>query len=88
MDNEKTCQLINPQIPLAVYREMAAHLQMVPAVKTEFIPQDSKTFDYGLSQIKGLAIAYSGEPRVEAELKPLLAYYVQQFRLVLTETAT
>lgn len=47
-----------PGLPLAVYREIAAHLRQVDGVETGLIPQSSSTFDYRESQVGGLWLQY------------------------------
>lgn len=74
-------QIQCPGLPLAVYREVAAHLRQVEGVETGLIPQQSKQFDYGDSQIGGLWIEYpegfdsAGRQRVDR----ILAYYGDRF---------
>ncbi|MEY2985033.1 MAG: hypothetical protein RLZZ568_1650 [Cyanobacteriota bacterium] len=41
-------------LPLAVYREIAAHLQQVEGVVTELLPATERQFDYAHSQVGGL----------------------------------
>ena len=45
-----------PGLPLAVYREIAAHIRQVLGVEVGLIPQTSSEFDYNQSQISGLWI--------------------------------
>lgn len=67
----------NPKLPLAVYREVAAHLSQVEGVQTELTPQTSKQFDYTLSQIGSLEIQCPEEARTQVE--KILAYYGDRF---------
>jgi hypothetical protein len=67
----------NPKLPLAVYREVAAHLSQVDGVQTELTPQTSKQFDYTLSQIGSLEIRFSETAR--AQVEKILAYYGDRF---------
>lgn len=46
------------RLPLAVYREMAAHLRQVEGVKTDLLPQTATNFDYLQSQVGGLTLTY------------------------------
>jgi hypothetical protein len=46
-------------LPLAVYREIAAHLHQVEGVEVGLIPQSSQQFDYNQSQIGGLWISWT-----------------------------
>lgn len=71
----------SPQLPLAVYREVAAHLRQIEGVTTGLLPQTSKTFDYLQSQIGGLWVRYSADsieicqPQIEA----ILTYYGDRY---------
>lgn len=79
-DTEKTSpaqveyRFYSPQLPLAVYREVAAHLQQIDGVTTGLLPQTAKTFDYLQSQVGGLWVRYSAaaadhcQPQIEAIL--------------------
>lgn len=46
-------------LPLAVYREVAAHLSQVDGVKTGLIAQSSPQFDYQQGQVESLWIEVS-----------------------------
>jgi hypothetical protein len=46
----------NDRLPLAIYREVAAHLAQVPGVTAVCLPQTTPDFSYTLSQVGGLAI--------------------------------
>jgi hypothetical protein len=50
-----------PNLPLAVYREIAAHLQQVAGVVTELLPPTDRQFDYGHSQVGGLRLSFPEE---------------------------
>jgi hypothetical protein len=64
-------------MPLAIYREMAAHLQQVEGIKTELIPQSSPQFDYLQSQVEGLRIEYGAnfQESNQERVKQILDYY-------------
>ncbi|MDJ0578988.1 hypothetical protein [Crocosphaera sp.] len=68
-----------PCLPLAIYRELAAHLSQIEGVTTELISQQSQQFDYEQSQIDHLKIAYP--PTLSAlekqRLEEILNYYAQ-----------
>ena len=74
-------QICWPTLPLAVYREVAAHLRQVDGVSAELLPQTTKVFDYGLSQVGGLQLAWSedlpGDSR--ARVSEILEYYRQRY---------
>jgi len=46
MINLQTGNSRPPGLPLAVYREVAAHLQQVEGVETGLLPQTAQRFDY------------------------------------------
>lgn len=72
----------NSKLPLAVYREVAAHLSQVDGVQaTELMPQDAAEFDYTLSQIGSLQIQMSEATNSEsvAQVERILAYYGDRF---------
>ncbi|HEY9726373.1 MAG TPA: acyltransferase [Chroococcales cyanobacterium] len=68
-------------LPLAVYREIAAHLRQVQGVEAGLTPQTSQQFDYKQSQVGSLWIAQAdacdltGRERV----KQILEYYQNRY---------
>jgi hypothetical protein len=80
-------------MPLAVYRELAAHLRQVGAT-VELLPQASQTFDYQQSQVGGLVLRYLPQnspqslPDSEPYLQQILAYYSQQYKPSSVATGT
>lgn len=70
-----------PGLPLAVYREVAAHLRQVDGVETALIEQSSERFDYAQSQVGSLSIYYP--PHADAQLRErvdrILAYYGDRY---------
>lgn len=70
-----------PGLPLAVYREIAAHLRQVEGVETGLHPTTSGQFDYNQSQVGGLWIHYT--PTTGSESRELvdriLAYYQSRY---------
>lgn len=88
--NQTTRQRLTcPQLPLAVYREVAAHLRQVQGVDTSLImrslehdPQEK--FDYYQSQVAALEINYieNLENLVAADqqrISEILDYYAQRY---------
>lgn len=73
----KRSQLRCPGLPLAVYREVAAHLRQVTGVETGLMPQTSQQFDYSQSQIGSLWIQYTDAVDAEGRerVSQILAYY-------------
>ncbi|MEH2074047.1 MAG: hypothetical protein V7K57_06590 [Nostoc sp.] len=68
-------------LPLAVYREIAAHLRQVEGVEVDFIPQSSQQFDYNQSQIGGLSISWTANSGSESrqQVNQILAYYQNRY---------
>ncbi|HLO87369.1 MAG TPA: hypothetical protein VK203_20510 [Nostocaceae cyanobacterium] len=70
-------------LPLAVYREIAAHLQQVVGVEVELIPQTSSEFDYYQSQTGGLSIRWTPQSGRESRqrVQQILAYYQNRYKI-------
>jgi len=68
-------------LPLAVYREIAAHLELLDGVTIALNPQQSTEFEYTLSQIDSLEIHYSEsvDPQVYEQAQRILAYYGDRY---------
>lgn len=64
-------------LPLAVYREIAAHLRQVEGVETGLHPASHQHFDYNQSQIGSLWIEYTPNATHESRdrVAQILAYY-------------
>jgi hypothetical protein len=73
-------QVYWPKMPLAVYREVAAHLRQV-GVEVELLPQTADCFDYELSQAGGLQItgADALDAASQTRLLEILHYYRARF---------
>jgi hypothetical protein len=69
------------RLPLAVYREIAAHLRQVEGVETGLSAQQSQQFDYDLSQVGSLWIQYaeSVPPASRLWVDRILAYYCDRY---------
>jgi hypothetical protein len=78
---ERQYRVINPQLPLAVYRELAAHLQQVDRVQTTLVEQSASTFDYALSQIESIEIRHPRDLPTEDQqlIEKILNYYGDRF---------
>jgi hypothetical protein len=74
-------QIRCPGLPLAVYREIAAHLRQVQGVEAGLCPQTSQQFDYNQSQVGGLWIQYAdASDAVDRErVNQILAYYQNRY---------
>lgn len=68
-------------LPLAVYREIAAHLQQLDGIEVETLPQSSTEFDYLKSQAEGLLLKYPADFSQEDQdrLEEILSYYQQHY---------
>lgn len=69
------------RLPLAIYREVAAHIRQIQGIDVSLLEQTSKDFDYLQSQVGGLFIEYDGDlPTKETEqLESILAYYASKY---------
>jgi hypothetical protein len=66
-------------LPLAIYREIAAHLSQLEGVIVELIPQSSPEFDYNQSQIAGLWVNYTQD--VAQQVETILAFYRTRYEV-------
>jgi len=68
-------------LPLAVYREVAAHLRQVKGVEAGLIAQTSQQFDYNESQVGGLWIQYADASDLQGRerVNQILAYYQNRY---------
>lgn len=68
-------------LPLAVYREIAAHLRQVEGVEVSLISQTSQEFDYNQSQINGLWIEYTPNSGAQGwqRVQEILTYYHNRY---------
>jgi len=78
---EKREKVARARVPLAVYRELAAHLQQVRGVAVEILPQASQEFDYLQSQVGGLLLRYPAglEASETQNLEAILASYARRY---------
>lgn len=76
-------QIEFPSVPLAVYREIAAHLRQLLGVEVGLIPQTSSEFDYNQSQIAGLSISWQSHPdeKTREMFNQIVAYYRNRYGL-------
>ena len=79
-------QLTCPQLPLAVYREVAAHLRQVEGVDANLIMRSTQhepaeKFDYYQSQVAALQIDYSQdlEESSQQRIEEILDYYARRY---------
>jgi hypothetical protein len=65
-----------PELPLAMYKELATHLSQVDGVTTDLIWQDRQEFNYDASQIAGMYVgAASLSERSQALIRSILDLY-------------
>ncbi len=74
-------RLHSPRLPLAVYREVAAHLRQINGVETGLLPQTAPHFDYLQSQVGGLWIRYAAAAAdaCHAQVEAVLTYYGDRY---------
>lgn len=74
-------RIIYPNLPLAIYREIAAHLRQVKGIQALELPQDDPQFDYTRSQIGGLSISYPSDIGVgdRALVDAILKHYADRY---------
>ena len=74
-------QISFPGLPLAVYREIAAHLRQVEGMEADLIPQQDPQFDYNQSQVSGLWIQYPENADISCRQRvdQILAYYKNRY---------
>jgi len=70
-----------PQLPFAVYQEIATHLRQVVGITVEILPQQSQQFDYAQSQVGGLQVFYAAETdsATQQRVEQILAYYGDRY---------
>ncbi len=74
-------QVRSPQLPLAIYREVAAHLRQVTGVEARLITQSSQEFDYNLSQVGSLWIEGADDlpPACWEQVEKILTHYGDRY---------
>ncbi|MGQ4649832.1 hypothetical protein [Lyngbya aestuarii] len=83
-------QIRYPGLPLAVYLEVAAHLQQVQGVEAVLIPSpQEQRFDYTQSQADGLWISYTGvtQSADRERIDQILTYYQNRYGVWEIETS-
>lgn len=81
VNEQSRYQVCIPGLPLAVYREIAAHLQQVQGVDAGLTPQTSQKFDYNQSQVGNLWIdqADTCDLAGRERVKQILEYYQNRY---------
>lgn len=74
-------EFVCPALPLAVYREIAAHLRQVDGVDVGLTLQGSEHFDYYQSQVGSLWIQHAADlnSKSQEQVDKILAYYSSRF---------
>lgn len=74
-------RVIFDNLPLAVYREIAAHLRQVTGVQADLVPLVSDRFDYAQSQVGYLALQYPETlpPSDRQQLEAILSFYGDRY---------
>jgi len=69
------------RLPLAIYREVVAHIRQIGNVEVSLLEQTSKEFDYLQSQVGGLLVEYDEDFPTEKlqQLDSILAYYANKY---------
>jgi hypothetical protein len=66
-------------LPLAVYREIVAHLQQVTGVEAGLTTQTAIAFDYTQSQVGHLWIRHPADLETTKRLEQILQYYSDRY---------
>lgn len=68
-------------LPLAMYREIAAHLRQVEGVEVDIVSQGTQQFDYNQSQVECLQLTLAPNLPVENRkiVEQILAYYQSRY---------
>jgi hypothetical protein len=65
-----------PELPLAMYKELATHLSQVEGVTADLIWQDRQEFSYDASQIAGMYVSAAPlSERSQALIQSILDLY-------------
>jgi hypothetical protein len=74
-------QLSCPTLPLAVYREVVAHLQQVDGISAGLTAQSTPEFDYDRSQVGHLWLQYpeNADATTRQQVDRILAYYGDRY---------
>lgn len=83
--NKITQSLLDSQLPLAIYKEIASHLTQVEGITVKLIPQTSTSFDYHQSQVAGLIIEYDADLKTDSVelMQKIIEYYRERRSLPL-----
>ena len=84
LDSNSPLHLQIERLPLAVYREIVAHIQQLDGLEVTLRPQKSTEFDYLQSQVGGLTVALASpqphnDPATGDRLTQILTHYASRF---------
>ncbi|AIE73320.1 hypothetical protein D082_07910 [Synechocystis sp. PCC 6714] len=70
-----------PQLPLAVYREIAAHVQQIAGVTATLFAPTFTEFDYYNSQVGGIELSFNDDfaPGDRQIIEEILAFYANRY---------
>lgn len=73
--------IYNHQLPLAIYREIAAHLSQIEGLTIEFLMPNNRAFHYTESQLSGLKIDGCDRLSTQDRLNfdRILSYYAERY---------
>jgi hypothetical protein len=73
--------IANHQLPLAIYREVAAHLRQVEGITVSYLDQVDRGFSYLESQVGGLEILGADQlsDLDQARFENVLNYYADRY---------
>ena len=74
-------KVIYPNLPLAIYLEIATHLRQIQGVKTQLLTPHTHKFNYLASQVGGLEVAYASRVshQEKKQVEQILNYYSQLY---------
>lgn len=79
-NNQMILKVQFPNLPLAMYREIAAHLCQIEEVETTLLPAAGQEFNYNNSQVEGLQIRLpTARSQSREQVEQILAYYQNIF---------
>ena len=67
------------RLPLAVYREIVAHLRQIDGVQADLIEQTALDFDYLQSQVGGLWVQYTNDEILNSQIESVLTHYANKY---------
>ncbi len=79
-NNQANLTVRFPNLPLAMYREVAAHLCQVEGVETNLLSASGTEFNYDDSQVESLQIQLpNAKKQSQEQVETILSYYQNIF---------